>query len=396
MAKEEKSRMEDLRIGVIGSGGRGGLAAHAHKPGKGSRIVACCDVDRNVLEWNRQRYGKEIFTTTDYCELLDKDLDAVFVTTPDFLHEEHAIAAIEKGLAVYLEKPMTITIEGCDRVLAAAKRRKARLFVGHNMRYMTVFRKMRELIQKGAIGEVRAAWCRHFVSYGGDAYFRDWHSERKNTTGLLLQKGAHDIDMIHWLTGAWSKRVSAFGNLTVYNRCKRRGKNERGDAAFNVTHWPPLKQTGFSPVIDVEDQNVMIMELENGILGAYLQCHFTPDACRNYTIIGTEGRIENVGDGPESPVFVWNRRTDCYQMIGDEVYRGGVTDASGHGGADSVIVEEFLRFARTGCETAATPEAARMAVAAGYQATISLRNGGQPLDVPPLPKFARKAQKRGL
>ena len=376
--------MKELKIGVIGSGGRGGLAISAHKPDQGSRVIACCDVDEKALGWNRQKYGKDVFTTKDYRELLELDLDAVFVTTPDFLHEEHAVAALDKGLAVYLEKPMAITIKGCDRILRKAREKRARLFVGHNMRYMSVFIRMKELIDKGAIGEVKSVWCRHFISYGGDAYFRDWHSERRFSTGLLLQKGAHDIDMIHWLTGAYSKRVAAFGNLSVYNKCKRRPKKTRGCAAFNSVHWPPLKQTGFSPKMDVEDQTTMIMELERGILGAYLQCHFAPDACRNYTIIGTEGRIENAGDGPRSPIFVWNRRTDGFEMVGDQVYRGGTTSSSGHGGADSVIVDEFLRFVRKGGKTTATPEAARMAVAAGYQATMSLRDGGRPRDVPVL------------
>ena len=71
-------------------------------------------------------------------------------------------------------------------------------------------------------------------------------------------------------------------------------------------------------------------------------------------------------------------------MIGDQVYRGGIASSSGHGGADSVIVDEFLRYARKGGKTTATPEAARMAVAAGYQATMSLRDGGRPRDVPAL------------
>jgi len=377
--------MDDLRVGVIGSGGRGGLASRAHSPGEGSRIVACCDINDDVLKRNRERYGDDILTTNDYRDLLAVKPDAVFVMTPDFLHEEHALAALESAKAVYLEKPMTITIEGCDRVLAKAAETGARLFVGHNMRYMTIFIKMRELIMSGAIGEVKSAWCRHFVSYGGDAYFRDWHSERRYSTGLLLQKGAHDIDMIHWLTGAYSKRVSAFGNLAVYGSLPRLAEGEKGSARFDTSHWPPKTCSGFSPQIDVEDQTVMIMELEGGILGSYLQCHFTPDDCRNYTIIGTEGRIENVGDSPQSPIFVWNKRRGGFRMIGDEVHRGDSVAGGGHGGADPMIVSEFLEYARNGGETSATPLAARMAVAAGYQATMSLRDGGTPLDVPPVP-----------
>ena len=60
---------------------------------------------------------------------------------------------------------------------------------------------MRELIASGAIGRVTSIWCRHFVGHGGDYYFKDWHADRRRSTGLLLQKGAHDIDIMHWLAG---------------------------------------------------------------------------------------------------------------------------------------------------------------------------------------------------
>jgi predicted dehydrogenase len=244
---------------------------------------------------------------------------------------------------------------------------------------------MRELIQEGAIGDVKSIWCRHFISYGGDAYFRDWHSERKFATGLLLQKAAHDIDVMHWLADAYTTRVAAFGNLAVYGDLPRRESDQPGYVGFKAEHWPPKSLRGFSPKIDVEDQSVVIMNMEKGILGSYSQCHFTPDACRNYTVIGTEGRLENIGDAPDSPIFVWNRRKDGFRMIGDEVHRGEDIPSGGHGGADPLIVAEFLDFVRTGKSTAATPYAARMAVATGYQATMSLRDGGRPFDVPPAP-----------
>ncbi len=61
--------------------------------------------------------------TDDYRVLLAReDIEAVFVCSPDFLHEEHAVAALEAGKDVYLEKPMAITIEGCDRILRARLR----------------------------------------------------------------------------------------------------------------------------------------------------------------------------------------------------------------------------------------------------------------------------------
>lgn len=374
--------MEDLKVGVIGAGGRGGLANHAHKPGEGSRLVAFCDVVQKTLDERKEKYGADVFTTQDYHELLEQDLDAVFVCSPDFLHEEHALAALDKVKGVYLEKPMTITIDGCDKLLRKAKEKDSRLFVGHNMRYMTIIRKMKELIDNDEIGEVKAVWCRHFINYGGDAYFRDWHAESKYSTGLLLQKGAHDLDVIHYLSGAYTTRVSAFGALSVYDKLPKLKDGEIVRASsFDATHWPPESCSGFNPRMDVEDQSNVIMQMENGIQGAYLQCHFTPDACRNYTVIGTRGRLENVGDGPESPIHVWNQRR-WFDAIGDKVFRGGNCGNSGHGGADEQIVADFIKYVRDGHETEATPYAARMAVATGYCATMSMRNGGQPQDIP--------------
>jgi len=378
--------MMEIKIGVIGSGGRGSLARYAHRPESGSRVVACCDVDESVFERNRAWYGEDIFVTTDYRALLERDLDAAFVTTPDYLHEEHAVAALQAGLAVYLEKPMAITVAGCDRILQTARENGAKLYLGHNMRHFDVILQMKALIDSGVIGEVKAAWCRHFVSYGGDAYFKDWHADRRTSTGLLLQKGAHDIDILHWLGGGYTEEVVAMGGLTLYDHIDHRHPaNERGDATFVRDHWPPLTQGGLNPVIDVEDISMMLMRLDNGVLASYQQCHYTPDAWRNYTVIGTHGRIENFGDGigGDSCVRVWDTRSDSYSPEGDEVFWMSQKQG-GHGGGDPSIVEEFLRYVREGGRTMTSPVAARYSVAAGCMATESLRNGSVPMVVPKL------------
>ena len=124
------------------------------------------------------------------------------------------------------------------------------------MRHMPVIRLMRDIVSSGRIGEVKAVWCRSFVGDGGDRFFKDWHAERTNLNTLLLQKGAHDIDVIHWLAGGYSRRVSAMGGLTVYDQV-----TDRADHTGQVVtewldrerNWPPLAQRGLNPVIDVED-----------------------------------------------------------------------------------------------------------------------------------------------
>jgi len=250
------------------------------------------------------------------------------------------------------------------------------------MRHFPVVLKMKEVIDSGLIGEIQAGWCRHFVNYGGDAYFRDWHSERRNTTGLLLQKGAHDIDVMHWLMGASTRRVVGMGMLSVYDRCGRRASDEPGSAQWSETHWPPLEQTGFSPVIDVEDHNMVMMQLENGAQACYMQCHYSPDAERNYTFIGTRGRIENIGDSGACKIHVWTTRGP--RATPDIVY--SLKDSAGsHGGSDPSIISEFVQFVRNGGETNTSPVAARDAVAVGVLGHASMRAGCVPQDVPPLP-----------
>ncbi|MFA6286184.1 MAG: Gfo/Idh/MocA family oxidoreductase [Opitutaceae bacterium] len=379
-----------LHLGIIGSGGRGGiLAAIAHRSRKRARVVACCDVNPDTLARNRSDFGPALFTTRDYRELLGRDLDAVIIATPDFLHEEQAVAALGRGLAVYLEKPMAVTIAGCDRILTAAAKSKARLYLGHNMRHMPFVQKMKTLIDGGAIGEVKACWVRHFVGHGGDFYFHDWHAERRYSTGLLLQKAAHDIDVIHWLCGGHTRRVSGMGALTLYGDIKDRLPADKGHRP--VVHgckldvWPPAKSRGLNHRIDVEDLSSMQMLLDNGVQATYSQCHYTPDYWRSYTVIGTEGRLENFGNGePGTVIRVWNRRSLGYDAVGSRTHRVPAA-AGGHGGADPRIIGEFIRFARDGGETTTSPLAARESVAAGCRATESLRNGGHALSVPRIP-----------
>ncbi len=386
-----KGSTGDLRIGVIGAGGRGGLAWNAHKPGKGSRIVAIADPEEKWLALRDKESGGGLFKTKDYRKLLErKDVEAVFICAPDFLHEEMAIAALEAGKAVYLEKPMTITLEGCDRVLETAASTKSKLYLGHNMRHFPAVLKMKELIDSGAIGNLQAVWCRHFIDYGGDAYFKDWHSERKYSTGLLLQKGAHDIDVIHWLSGAFTRRVVGMGKLSVYDRCARRDakdpmgykyKLENREKWWSNANWPPLSQTGISKKIDIEDHSMIMMQLENGVQASYTQCHYSADSCRNYTFIGDAGRIENIGDAGNCQIFLYNQR-GSFMTRPDVVFN--IREIAGsHGGADPRIVDEFVRFVKGECKASTCPVAAREAVAAGFLGTESLREGSMPKDVPP-------------
>lgn len=375
----------DLRVGIVGFGLRASLWKHVQKPGQGSEVVVVCDLS----ERGRADAAEKIPTalvTGDLEVLLNSDLDAVLVLTPDNRHAEVAVQTLKAGIPTFCEKPLDVTVEAADAILTTAFETGTRLYVGHNMRHMPVVVQMRELIQAGTIGEVKAVWCRHFVGNGGDYYFKDWHAERANTTSLLLQKGAHDIDVIHWLAGGYTERVSAIGDLAVYGDVQSRRDNtdRRMWDWFSLDNWPPTEQTDLNPVIDVEDISMMQMVLDNGALASYQQCHFTPDYWRNYTVIGTKGRIENFGDGPGDVIKVWTTRSQTGFVEPDQEIE--IRDGEGgHGGADPLLIQEFLRFATQGGETATSPIAARASVAAGVLAAQSLRGRGESLDIPALP-----------
>jgi len=131
---------------------------------------------------------------------------------------------------------------------------------------------------------------------------------------------------------------------------------------------------------------MILMQLENGVQASYQQCHYTPDEQRNYTVIGTEGRIENFGDHSTdnnwATIRLWTSRC-VYQEEGTEVIKILPTPG-GHGGADPGVIDDFLNVVRGGEPTGARPLDARMSVAAGWLATESLRNQNLPYDIPPV------------
>jgi predicted dehydrogenase len=383
--------MEQIRIGVIGVTGRGGIARHWHQPEGRSVVAAGADISPEALEIFREKVNKEAFVTQDYRKLLARtDLDAVAITSPDFTHEEYVCAAFEAGKHVFCEKPMAITTEGCDRMLRAWKASGKKFMIGFNMRYMNIFRVMKDIVDAGTIGAIKAVWVRHFVGTGGQWYYHDWHGASRNTTGLLLQKASHDIDMIHWITGHYGRRVVGFGSLDYYgggkpddlvcNECDER------DTCVEYQHTEgqanQMNMCVFRQEIDVEDNSTIMFELDNGIKATYMQCHYTPDYCRNYTFIGTEGRMENLDDN--SQVIVKLRdRSQRWKNLADLSY--DVKPASGgHGGADPLIARDFVEMILDDKEPLAPPLAGRMSVAVGCAGTHSIRNGSCMVEIPPV------------
>lgn len=378
--------MKKTGIGLIGADfSLRAALIEKNYPRDTAEMSAVCDRNPAMLERYREEHpDSRAYLCSDWKELLaNPDVDAVCIMVRDQYHEEIAVAALEAGKAVYLEKPMALSVEGCDRILETAWRTGSKLFIGHNMRYVPSILKMKEIIDSGLIGEIQSVWVRHFINYGS-CYFRHWCARRETCNGLLLQKGAHDIDVIHWLAGGYTTRVVGMGRLSVYNRTTGRlapGEAPDRKISWDPGCWPPLELKGLDPDLNVEDHNMMLMQLDNGVQASYEQCMYTPDAERNYTFIGTRGRVENIGDFGDCRIHVWTRRGSRSEP--DIIYHLKATDG-GHGGSDPEIVNAFFDFVRTGKNPVVSPVAARNAVAAGAMAHYSMRHGNIPMDIPPV------------
>jgi len=390
--------IEALRIGLIGVGHRARMAENFEVDGR-ARVVAGADINDAFIREFRAKYAhNDPFVTRDYRELLERqDIDAVGVYTPDNLHCEPTIAALAAGKHVFCEKPMAIHTERCDAMLQAARKANRRLVVGMNMRYMECFLALKQVMESGEIGAVKAIWVRHMVGYGGRAFFHDYRARRDGSNSLLLQKAAHDIDMIHFLSGRYTQRVTAMGSLDYYGgakpndlRCEHCDQQETcpefstRDLEVRDEDTLPKTMCAFRNEIDVEDHNMVLMDLGD-MRASYLQCHYTAQTDRNYLAIGTKGQAELSGN----TITLTTQKANGAKARADALFATATIDVGrtpgGHGGADPRLCKDVLDFFVDGKQPVTSAEAGRMAVAAGCAAIDSLRNENTPVNISPCP-----------
>ena len=246
LKQQEFEIMQSVRLGIIGVNGRGRLWRFWHKPEEGVTVAAGADISPLELEKFKERCNKEAFVTTDYKEMIAReDLDGIVVATPDWLHADMVVNALEAGKFVYCEKPLATTIEDADRIIESSNRHPGKLMVGFNMRYMPFVKQMKEIADSGEIGEIKAVWVRHFVGMGSIYYYHDWHADKRNTGSLLLQKGSHDIDVVHFVTGHNTVRVAAFGSLDFFGG-NRENTLECTKCPLDILeHLPPKPESAY-------------------------------------------------------------------------------------------------------------------------------------------------------
>jgi len=180
-----------LGIGVIGMGMMGQIHAAEYAANPQCRLQALVDTSPAVLSESCRRYNVPGYT--DHRELLArKDVQAVSICTPDDQHRQVVLDALTAGKHVLLEKPIATTMEDADAIVAAAAQTPVKLMMGHTLRFSPRYKKAKELIQDGAIGEVQSLFARrtNIISVPHRLAGR---------VSLLAFLGVHDLDIMRWM-----------------------------------------------------------------------------------------------------------------------------------------------------------------------------------------------------
>lgn len=192
------------KAGVIGCGS---IAQHLHLPGyirtPGVELVAACDPEP-ARHAEACEFRKDLHLYRDYKQMLaNEELDVISVASPNRFHAEHAIAALEHGAHVLLEKPAAVSMKEIAAIKKAQAGSGRQLIVGFSQRFTRGNRKLNALVRGGVIGEpymirVRFAHTGPFPGWAKDRWFYD---PKKAVGGALLDMGIHAIDQVQWHIG---------------------------------------------------------------------------------------------------------------------------------------------------------------------------------------------------
>lgn len=209
---------QDVRIGILGAGR---WAVGVHVPNllraRGACLHAVCTRSAANAARVREAAGREVPVYDDYDRFLaESGCEAIIVSTPNWLHDRHAARALDAGMHVLCEKPISLTRDGCEQ-LGEAVRRSGRVFqIGFELRYSGVARAVRGLVERGRLGRVMLLTVRVVRDWRPPA---GWRSQRPRSGGLFAELVCHYTDLASYLLGEGAVRASLAG---------RRG----GDGAF--------------------------------------------------------------------------------------------------------------------------------------------------------------------
>ncbi len=371
-----------VRIALIGAGQRGGdvYSDFISRHGEETVLTAVAEPDevrRRIVAERHKLQPDQVFD--DWRLLLEQEkmADAVIIATNDDMHFCVVEKALEKGYHVLVEKPMSNREDEIGKMEQLADAHPDQIFaVSHVLRYTPFFRTIKEVLDRGEIGELISIAHNENVGYYhmAHSYVRgNWRDGRK-TSPIILAKSCHDIDILLYLTGSHCRRVSSFGSLKHFQREKMpEGAAQRClDCTFqeecpysavkiysdNIEDWPAnvitrehtkegirkaLRETDYGKCVyqldnNVADHQVTILEFENGVCATFHLSGFTHSISRTIKLMGSRGEIR--GDMEKNQVEVYHFATGAVRTIDTSAAKEGHV---GHGGGDEGLMEEFVQ-----------------------------------------------------
>lgn len=385
-----------IKIGVVGAGSRGvNCFATTFNARDDARVVALCDVNATRVKAAVKELGDESINTYGTVDAMcdAETLDAVVVTSPDKFHDEHAVAALNKGVNVLLDKPLATTVKGCKRIIEAGERSGKTVMIGFNLRHTLTLRKLKEIVAQGTLGRVFLIENREYYN-GGRTYMSRWNRKYDVSGGLWIHKGSHDFDVFNWLLDfPRPKTVSATAGVNVLTRehipfeltpgtdvgptCSKCAYKDTCPDYYKIAENPKWNaaaqaEDGYAKDLcmytsdkDVHDNGIAIVEYENGVRCSHLECFITSFTDRQYTLVGDRGMAEvSLHDRTILVRPRWSAETILHQIPPAE---------GGHGGSDPDLVSSFVKVIKGGTPCSSTAEHGMLSTAIGQAAEISWR-----------------------
>ncbi len=238
-----------VRLGIIGCGNRGSGVAASFMENTDTRVVAIAELFEDKLMKAKERFNKlcsdmgypaiknsHLFVgSKGYMRLLEtKDIDAVQISTPTFLHSEILSDAVDAGKHIYCEKPVATDVYGCRRTMLAGKRADGRLSIaiGLQIRHATPFVEMVKRIHAGAIGDIVMGQAHYLSGFSklpdvppgaslDEIRIRNFYFYRDLMGGCILDQGVHPIDVCNWIMQSHPIKAAGIGG--------RKGRDDPGD-----------------------------------------------------------------------------------------------------------------------------------------------------------------------
>jgi predicted dehydrogenase len=297
--------VEPIRLAIVGCGGMGrrhlaGLAELKRAGDCSVELVAACDLnEQNASELAHEAEGLLGKSPTVFNDLATmvretEGLEAAGCTTETGSHHQVAAEILDLGLHTLCEKPLALTIRGCDRVIAAAKRSGKVLSVAENFRRDPINRLVRALLDDGAIGD-RQFIMETSVRGRDDMIITPWRHQKLTGT-ITVDVGVHNADILQYYFG---DAVSAFGQTRIFEKT-RVVRDTSGPGSF-YAKWaanlpPTFEATG-------EDAMFGLITFAIGALGQWVDHHAGHgESFQHRMVFGTRGSIASPGDRNGCPV----------------------------------------------------------------------------------------------